>query len=509
VLIYFTRHREETLLRFDSQTLFDSLENPPTTFAANNMQTHPSMPNSTPAPLQRDRASAFGLTAEIERDQYQGRQNYLEFAGKRDQVRLIRSATDPLHGIDLNRANPLHRPIMDLMDTPAIQRMKKISQLSAASWVYPDALQPRFGHVVGSACLTADILENISYSVTPQVRSEIEVWGPAVVAFAMTHDIGHIAPGSHVAHRVWFPGKPDAHEAMSHHLIKSDPGFRSALERCLGADGAMMLDKIVVEAPSVPKWTWQIITAGGWNTDRGDWVRRDGIFTGVQYGHYDLAIIRKYLTISDTGEFVIKETGVAALEPFFTSRANLYRNVYRHPTCRIGELMQERIGQRARELHNSGQLEFCDEVMNKVLQAKDGFELSGDTILEMVEPWWEYHLMQWARSEDTTLRELSQRVIRRQSFRRFEAVDENREILRKMVETSSLDPNYFYWEAQPAPVNLKKDLRTAIKVLQRDGTLVPLEQYSSFMGALAKLEQLPAEGFIAIPQDIFRHHRSH
>ena len=147
--------------------------------------------------------------------------------------------------------------------------------------------------------------------------------------------------------------------------------------------------------------------------------------------------------------------------------------------------------------------------MNKVLQAKDGFELAGDTILEMVEPWWEYHLMQWALSEDTTLRELSQRVIRRQPFRRFEAVDENRGVLRKMVETSSLDPNYFYWKAQPAPVNLKKDLRTAIKVLQRDGTLVALEQYSSFMGALAKLEQLPAEGFIAIPRDIFRHHRSH
>lgn len=431
------------------------------------------------------------------------------FAGKQDQVRLIRSATDPLHGIDLNRGNPLHRPIMDLMDTPAIQRMKKIGQLSTAYWVYPDALQPRFGHVLGSACLTADILQNISYNVSPKLQREIAEWGPAVVAFAMTHDIGHIAPGSHVAHRVWFPGQKDAHEAMSHQLIKTDSGFRSALERCLEVDGAQKLDKIVVEDPSVPKWTWQIITAGGWNTDRGDWVRRDGLFTGVQYGHYDLAIIRKYLTISNEGEFVIKENGVAALEPFFTSRANLYRNVYRHPTCRIGETMQEKIGQRARELHHAGQLEFCDEVMHKVLRAKNGFELSGETILEMIEPWWEYHLTQWSKSEDTTLRELSQRVLRRQPFRHFKPIDENREILTKMVETSGLDPRYFYFEAPPAPVNLKKDLRTAIKVQRRDDTLVPLEQYSSFMGALAKLEELPAEGFIAVPEDVFKYHRSH
>lgn len=363
---------------------------------------------------------------------------------------------------------------MDLLDTPAIQRMKKISQLSAASWVYRDALQPRFGHVVGSACLTADILENISYNATPNVKREIETWGPVVVAFAMTHDIGHIAPGSHVAHKVWFPSQKDAHEAMSHSIIKYDPGFRSALERCLGTEGAIMLDKVVAEDPSVPKWTWQIITAGGWNTDRGDWVRRDGIFTSVLYGHYDLAVIRKYLTISKEGEFVIKENGVPALEPFFTSRANLYRNVYRHPTCRIGEMMHERIGQRAREIHAKG-----------------------------------YHVTQWTRSKDPTLRELSQRVLRRQPFRHFELREENRELLRKMVETSSLDPAYFYWEASPAPVNLKKDLKSAIKVLQRDGSVVPLEQYSSFMGALAKLEELPSEGFIAIPQDIFRHYASH
>jgi HD superfamily phosphohydrolase len=296
---------------------------------------------------------------------------------------------------------------------------------------------------------------------------------------------------------------------MSHAIIQEDPGFRSALERSLGSDGAQRLDKIVAEDPSVPKWTWQIITGGGWNTDRGDWVRRDGFFTGTQYGHYDLAIIRKYLSISDAGELIIKESGVAALEPFYTSRADLYRNVYRHPTCRIGEWMHERVGQRARELYSQGKLEFRDDVMEKVLSAKTGFELSLHTVLTMVEPWWEYHLMRWSESDDTTLRELSQRVLRRQPFRRFALSDENRETLTKMVATSGLDPRYFFFEAQPAPVNLKKDLRTAIKVQQQNGSVVRLEEYSSFMAALAKLEELPAKGFIAVPQDIFKYYQQH
>jgi HD superfamily phosphohydrolase len=395
---------------------------------------------------------------------------------------------------------------MDLMDTPAIQRMKDIGQLSSASWVYPDALHPRFGHAIGSACLTADVLQTISCSVSLKIQEQIAEWGPAVVAFAMMHDIGHIAPGSHVAHRVWFPGEPDSHETISHTLIKSDPGLRSALERCLGKGGADRLDRIVIEDRSVPKWTWQIITAGGWNTDRGDWVRRDSFFAGVPYGHYDLAMIQKNVTISNEGEFVIQERGVSALESFFTSRANFYRNVCRHPTCRIAEAMQERIGKRARELKRSGELEFCDTVMTEVLQAKSGTDLSGTTTLKMNESWWRYHLERWGESADTTLRELSQRVLQRQPFQHFPLTDDNKQPLKKLVAESSLDPDYFYFEAQPAPVDLKKDLQTAIKVQKVDGSIVPLDQYSSFIGAL---ENLPVEGFIAVPQDIFKFHTSH
>lgn len=455
----------------------------------------------------RDQAPCEGLfsvsaTTDLSTDL--ARRNYLEYTGNRDLARLIRSATDPLHGIELNRANPLHRPIMDLIDTPAIQRLKQISQLSASSWVYPDATLPRFGHVVGSACLTAEILDHIRLQVEPKMRQEIDAWGPIVVAFAMTHDIGHIAPGSHVAHRVWFPGQKDSHEAMSHNIIKEDPGFRSALCRVLGVTGAHTLDLVVAEDPSVPKWTWQIITAGGWNTDRGDWVRRDGIFCGVQYGQYDLPVIKKYLTISNQGDLVIRENGVNALEPFFTARAWLYRNVYRHPTCRIGERMHELVGQRARQLHGDNELNFCDETMAKVLTAKTGFDLGLNTVLEMTESWWHYHVSRWARSEDTTLRELSQRLLRRQPFKHFERTEENKRLLKQMVETSGLDPRYFYFEMDDAPVNLKKDLGEAIQVLQRDGSVVPLTTHSSFMSALERLEALPVHGFIAVPQDIFR-----
>ena len=171
--------------------------------------------------------------------------------------------------------------------------------------------------------------------------------------------------------------------------------------------------------------------------------------------------------------------------------------------------MHELVGERARELHREQRLNFCDDVMEQVLSAKSGFELSIETILEMTESWWQYHVSRWARSEDTTMRELSQRLLRRQPFKHFERSDENRKILSEMVQTSGLDPRYFYFEMADAPVNLKKDLGEAIKVSQRNGTVVPLSEHSAFMSALKQLEALPVPGFIAVPQDIFKNFTKH
>ena len=161
-----------------------------------------------------------------------------------------------------------------------------------------------------------------------------------------------------------------------------------------------------------------------------------------------------------------------------------------------------------RELHQEGNLGFCDDVMSQVLKATTGVEVPISAVMEMTESWWQYHVSQWARSDDLTLRELSNRLLRRQPFKHFDLDEYNQKMLRKLVEYSGLDPKYFYVEMKPAPVNLKKDLAKAVNVLCRDGKVVSLTDHSPLMAALANLEQLPSEGFIAVPQDIFRNFKA-
>jgi HD superfamily phosphohydrolase len=329
------------------------------------------------------------------------------------------------------------------------------------------------------------------------------------VAFALKHDDGHIAPGSHLAHKVWFEGKPDCHEEMSHRLLKQDEGLRTALEHVLGVDGAKKLDLVVEEDPQVPPWTWQLVTAGGWNADRGDWVRRDSHMCGVTYGAYEIPIIKKNLTISPEGELVIRETGVSALEAFFGARADMYRSIYHHPVCRVGEKMHTLLGRRARDLFDNGELNFADDTMRAVLSAPSGADLKVATMMNMVEAWWQYHLTQWERSEDRTLRELSGRVLRRDPFKRFTHTPEVETELRNRARKLALDPDYFVVPIPPSEVNLHKDLTAAIKVQRTDGAVVPLTEYSSLMNALSELGSLKGRGFLAAPQDLLFDFKAH
>jgi hypothetical protein len=437
---------------------------------------------------------------------------FKQYAGKdSNSVRYMRSVMDRSGGIAIDPANPLERVIKVLMDTPLMQRSDKIGQLASASFVFRDGNHSRFGHSVGSALLTAKLLQSISGRSSPQVRTQIKEWGPTVVAFAMLHDGGHIAPGSHVAHRVWFPKQPDAHEELSHRIIEEDQGLRVHISRAIEPSGYLKLCKIIHEPqndPQVPRWTWQIITAGGFNTDRGDWVQRDSEHCGVQYGCYDLPPIEKGLVITEAGDLALKESAVPALNSFFIKRAEMYINVYNHDTCRVGEGMMALIGQRARELFQEGRLSFADDTMKCVLSAQTGFQLALPVVLNMTEQWWSKHLDAWAEEpNDRTLPALCFKLSTRRLFKIVgkDASDQKQLLasLKATVQTRGLDPRYSLMEVPPAEVDLAKDLSKAIKVVTVNGGQRNLSECHQVLQSLTMLGKLKKPGFFAVDPDVF------
>lgn len=454
--------------------------------------------------------SSFFLSSIKEvHDRAEGLARHREFVGKDTQKPFfMRSIMDPQSGIEIDRNCPLKRVVVSLLDCNCVQRLNDIFQIGGGRRVYPDAIHSRFGHSIGVGVLTAKVLSSMqARSRDPHVKKQIEEWGPVVVAFGVLHDLGHVAPGSHIAQKVWFPKQKDAHEEISRRIVEQDAGLREVLNSVIGEGAAEKLDSIMSECPSVPRWTWQLVTAGGWNVDRGDWVGRDSLMCAVQYGSNDRVIIANGLAIRPTpdgvgGDLVVLESGVTALKSFFNGRADLYEIVYGHPVARIFDAMYVLVGERARALYRAGDLLFADESMQAVLAADSSVDVPLKHIMNMNEFWVSYHLANWAGGKDLALRELSCEILNRRSFKQVPLTDENRELLRKLVQDSGRDENYAMLELPEQMINFEKDLKKAPLVMRADGSLLPLIEVSGPLGKLSELNHIKLKPLLAVSLSI-------
>ncbi|RKX62311.1 MAG: hypothetical protein DRP34_04360 [Thermodesulfobacteriota bacterium] len=99
---------------------------------------------------------------------------------------------DPIYGYI-----PITKEQLEVIELPVFQRLRRISQLSFADLVYPNATHTRFTHSLGVAYLAGIVVE---YLKTSGIGKEIgleEIDYEALKWAGLLHDIGHL-PFSHV-----------------------------------------------------------------------------------------------------------------------------------------------------------------------------------------------------------------------------------------------------------------------------------------------------------------------
>jgi hypothetical protein len=266
----------------------------------------------------------------------------------------------------------------DLLDTAWVQRLRRISQLQSARWVFPTAEHSRFTHGLGvmhEAGLWARSLYPSLRSVlaagaaggapAEPIPSEGLVVETLRVA-GLLHDVGH-GPFAHYFDDRFLavlpapvdsrrPGvKSLSHEDLSQLIIERELApVIGALRRAPGnapardafvADEAIdprwvsfLVSKPALMDPSMPRWVrlLQPLLSGVFTVDNLDYVRRDAHFTGVQVG-IDVERLRRYAFIGERG-LTLYESGVPALEGFLGARLLLYQQVYFHRTVRAIDL---------------------------------------------------------------------------------------------------------------------------------------------------------------------------
>lgn len=392
---------------------------------------------------------------------------------------------DVVHeALRFNSEVPSQAAVLSLIDSPWVQRLRDIHQTANTRLVFMFSEHSRFGHSLGVSYMADLLMERLASVGRNQAK--MQPYRTAVAVAALIHDIGHLAPGSHTAFKAWFPKGRDAHEELAVKIILNDSGLNRSLKR-ISNDLPELVAGILMEDKQLPPWTWQVISGGGWNVDRGNWCIVDSVFAGVSYGKYNISALVDSIILTESEELALSENRIDAMMHFSVSRQALYRQVYQHRVLLAADVLTSSLVARARDL--AEKLEFADAPMREVLAAHEAEDLSLTTVFAMRESWWCYHLAQWRYSKDPTLADLSRRLLDRDLFKtvRINSAEEE-QVLLTSAETQlaalGLDPKYYLHKVSTSDVH--KNESKSMQVMLESGELRPLSKSDPLFDALGR-----------------------
>lgn len=307
-----------------------------------------------------------------------------------------RSYQDPLHGsITLDAADPVESLLIQLIDTPPFQRLRRIRQLGPASLTFHGAEHSRFTHSLGAMAHTRQAFDRAARRY-PQLQAH----RAAVLCAALLHDIGH-GPFSHTAEEIFGLH----HEYWTRRIVREHPAIRQRLDG-LSAAVAIAIDQIYTHQHPVP-FVWQLVSSQ-LDCDRLDYLMRDSYETGASYGRLDLDRILMAMEFEPQSEqLVVARKGMAAIEHYLVVRYFMYAQVYNHPKNLAATWILEQAFHRARELLAEGSLP-ADETVTAWLRHPSP-QISLETYLEGDDIVFMYHLQRWQQHTDPLLADLCRR----------------------------------------------------------------------------------------------------
>ena len=333
---------------------------------------------------------------------------------------------DPVHGF----VSVPKGLLLGLVDSPEVQRLRRIRQLGLGFLVFPGAVHTRFEHGLGAMALLQSALDALREKGTVVATDEVE----GALAAALLHDVGH-GPFSHTLEADLLPYSPDAsgaarpfrHEAMSRALmVRLDARTGGALGVAL-----QMFDG-TYERPF-----FHSLLASQLDMDRLDYLRRDSFYTGVAEGVVGVERVIKTMRVhppGPMGRLVIEAKGAYAVENVLLSRRLMYAQVYLHKTVVAADHVLRAAFLRARALwagtaarrepalaHTSPALAFflagraTADALDTPGTPEHEALLDAFTALDDTDVL--YSLKRWAEADDRVLADLAQRFTDRRLFR--------------------------------------------------------------------------------------------
>ena len=379
-----------------------------------------------------------------------------------EKLRREKVFRDPIHGqiiVD-------NQIIMDLINTPEFQRLRRIKQLGTSSFTF----QRNY----------------------PSQHPGDGLWDdherPVTLCAALLHDLGH-GPYSHTFEHIFHTN----HEQITRQLITdSSTNINKILQR-VSPDFPHQVASVIDHTYENPQVVQMISSQV--DADRMDYLQRDAYYTGTNYGKFDLDRVLHVMRPVKRG-IAFEISGMHAVEDYIISRLQMYLQVYFHPVSRSMEVILDHLLMRAKYIYqhpNDFEPDFTPHMLMPFFNGKftlDDYLALDDGVLTT-------YFIHWTHSRDDILSDLASRFLNRRPFKSV-IYDQNTQkllpTLRKLIQTAGFNSQYYtavndsfklpYDTYHPQDSNTQ----TQIELLQPNGDFIELSQVSTLVASVSGRE---------------------
>lgn len=394
---------------------------------------------------------------------------------------------DPIHGqiiVD-------NQIILDLINTPEFQRLRRVKQLGTSSLIFHGAEHSRFGHCLGVYEIARQICNHFQRNYPSQHEGD-GLWNdqerPVALCAALLHDLGH-GPYSHTFEHIFHTD----HEAITRQIITSpETNINQILRRVspeFPREVASVIDHSYHNQQVVQMISSQV------DADRMDYLQRDAYYTGTNYGKYDLERVLRVMRPIKNG-IAFEISGMHAVEDYIISRLQMYLQIYFHPVSRAMEVILDHLLMRAKYLYQHPN-EYRPQFTPKMLMPFFNNKFTLQDYLALDDGVLTTYFQHWQHDSDDILADLSSRFLNRRPLKSVQYDDHTAQYLdklRQLISTAGFDDRYY--TATNSSYKLPYDTynpqdskpQTQIELIQPDGELVELSAVSTLVAAVAGKE---------------------
>lgn len=346
-----------------------------------------------------------------------------------------RTYLDPIHqDIILDRDDPAESLIVDLIDTPEFQRLRRVHQLGVSFYTFQGAEGSRFTHSVGVMHIAKQLADMLAER-TPSVKEHKRL----ILATALLHDIGH-GPYSHVTEKILGYD----HEDWSCRIVSENTMVNAVLRH--HDEQLPEMITAVLKKTFKPKYITHMVSSQ-LDCDRMDYLLRDSYQTGTTYGLFALHRILSALEIDESADRMIVsgEKGQIPVEDYLFARYSMYAQIYYHRKNLAARAQLSKLINRAKALGDK--VNFMDDNTRKWLS---GDHLTVQEYLFLDDVQMTYHIKRWSQDKDKVLSDLARRFLHRNLFNTAKITlasnippSDIEKQAKQIVGSLGLDPEYY------------------------------------------------------------------